>query len=83
MIGNHYPEFAYEEKLDNLEKALIELDVPYPVVQDNERTNWSAFDVRYWPTLFLIDKNGNIRYQHIGEGRYAETEDAIQILLAE
>ena len=83
IIGNHYPEFAYEAELDNLREALVQLDVPYPIVQDNDRTNWSAFGVRYWPTLFLVDKNGHIRYQHIGEGRYAEIEEAIQILLEE
>ena len=83
VIGNHYPEFAYEKDLDNLKDALQRLDVPYPVVQDNEGTNWSAYRVRYWPTLFLIDKKGHIRFQHIGEGGFAEIETAIQSLLAE
>ena len=83
LIGNHYPEFAYEEVLDNLKEALIRLDVPYAVVQDNEGLNWSAYGIRYWPSLVLIDKNGHIRFQHIGEGRYAEIEEAIQTLLEE
>jgi peroxiredoxin len=52
-------------------------------VQDNERATWGAYNNRYWPTLYLIDKNGHIRYTHIGEGRYAETEAAVQALLAE
>ncbi|NUM43816.1 MAG: redoxin domain-containing protein [Anaerolineales bacterium] len=83
VIGNHYPEFTYEEDLGNLKQALINLDVPYPVAQDNERLTWSAYNNRYWPTLYLIDKNGNLRYTHIGEGAYEETEAAIVALLAE
>jgi hypothetical protein len=63
--------------------AIQDLDVPYPVAQDNDRQTWGAYGVRYWPTLFLIDKAGHIRFQHIGEGRYAEIEAAIQTLLAE
>ncbi len=83
VIGNHYPEFSYESDLDSLKEALVRLDVPYPVAQDNERKIWAAYGTRFWPTLFLIDKQGNIRYQHIGEGAYQETEAAIQSLLAE
>lgn len=83
MIGNHYPEFNYEAELENLREAIVQLDVPYPVVQDNQGENWRAFNNRYWPTLYLIDKHGDIRYRHIGEGHYTETEAAIQALLAE
>ncbi len=83
VIGNHFPEFSYEADLNNLKDAIQRLDVPYPVAQDNDGRTWDAYRVRYWPTLFLIDRRGNIRYQHIGEGRYAETEAAIQTLLAE
>lgn len=83
VIGNHYPEFNYERDLDNLKEAIVRLDVPYPVAQDNDRATWKAYSNRYWPTLYLIDKWGHLRYQHIGEGRYAETEAAIQALLAE
>ena len=83
VIGNHYPEFNYEADLDNLKAALVELDIPYAVAVDNDRETWSAYDNRYWPTLYLIDKQGDIRYIHIGEGAYQETEAAIQTLLAE
>ncbi|MGB7874735.1 MAG: hypothetical protein WBL25_10150 [Anaerolineales bacterium] len=83
IIGNHYPEFSFEEDLDNLKQAIIDLDVPYAVAQDNDRKTWEAYKNRYWPTLYLIDKRGHIRFVHIGEGRYAETEAAIQALLAE
>ncbi len=83
VIGNHYPEFDYEANIDNLKQALLDLDVPYPVLQDNQRQTWSAYHNRYWPTVYLIDKTGHIRYQHIGEGAYPKTEAAIQALLAE
>lgn len=83
LIGNHYPEFSYEEDLDNLKNAIQDLDVPYPVAQDNDGATWRAYQNRYWPTLYLIDKHGDIRYKHIGEGAYQETEAAIQTLLAE
>jgi hypothetical protein len=83
VIGNHYPEFNHERDLDNLTAAIERLDIPYPVAQDNERETWSAYKNRYWPTLYLVDKRGHIRYKHIGEGAYAETEAAIQSLLAE
>jgi cytochrome oxidase Cu insertion factor (SCO1/SenC/PrrC family) len=83
VIGNHYPEFAYEADIDNLEQAIIDLDVPYAVAQDNEGKTWRAYNNRYWPTLYLIDKQGHIRYTHIGEGSYEETEAVIQALLNE
>lgn len=83
VIGNHYPEFAYEEDLENLKDAIERLEIPYPVAQDNDRATWGAYGVRYWPTLILIDKQGRIRYTHIGEGRYGEIEAAIQVLLSE
>ena len=53
------------------------------MAQDNDGQTWEAYHTRYWPTLFLIDKGGHLRYQHIGEGAYSETEAAIQALLAE
>jgi hypothetical protein len=83
IIGVHYPEFNYERDLDNLADAVRRLDIPYSIAQDNERETWSAYGARYWPTLFLIDKRGYIRYTHIGEGSYEKTESAIEELLAE
>lgn len=83
VIGNHYPEFDYETDLDNLKQAITDLEIPYPVAVDNNRKTWGAYNNHYWPTLYLIDKQGRIRYTHIGEGAYAETEQAIQTLLAE
>ena len=83
IIGNHYPEFSYEADLGNLKDALAKLDVRYPVAQDNHGQTWIAYNTRAWPTLFLIDKHGHIRYEYIGEGAYGVTETAIQSLLAE
>jgi peroxiredoxin len=83
VIGNHYPEFAYEKELDNVKKTIAQYGIEYAVAQDNDGTTWRAYENRYWPTLYLIDKQGHIRYVHIGEGRYQETEENIQALLAE
>ncbi len=83
VIGNHFPEFAYEADLKNLTDAVKRLDVRYPVAQDNDGQTWRAYDTHYWPTIYLIDKRGRLRYQTIGEGAYAQTEGAIKALLAE
>ena len=83
VIGNHFPEFAYEGDLKNLAQAVKRLNVRYPVAQDNDGQTWRAYHTHYWPTIFLIDKRGRIRYQTIGEGAYPQTEAAIQSLLAE
>ena len=83
VIGNHFPEFEYEADLGNLKDAIKRLDVRYPVAQDNSGETWRAYDTHYWPTIFLIDKHGHLRYQTIGEGAYPETEGAIKSLLAE
>jgi hypothetical protein len=83
IIGNHYPEFDYEADLDNLKDAIARFGIEYAVAQDNDGLMWRAYNNRYWPSLYLIDKHGHIRYHHIGEGAYAKTEAAIQELLAE
>jgi thiol-disulfide isomerase/thioredoxin len=83
IIGNHYPEFSYEADLSNLKDAVAKNDIRFAVAQDNDGKTWNAYRNQYWPTMYLIDKNGHIRYVHIGEGNYAETEAAIQNLLSE
>jgi thiol-disulfide isomerase/thioredoxin len=83
IIGNHYPEFGYEADLNNLKQAVERLKITYPVAQDNDGSTWDAYHNQYWPALYLIDKRGEIRYRYIGEGNYAETERAIQSLLAD
>lgn len=83
IIGNHYPEFAYEKDLQNLQDAVERLEIPYAVAQDNDGATWRAYNNRYWPTLYLIDKRGHLRYIHIGEGNEKDTEAAILALLME
>ncbi len=83
IIGNHFPEFGYEANLDNLKNAVAQNGIEYAVAQDNNGDTWQAYNNHYWPALYLIDKNGHIRYVHIGEGRYKETEENIKALLEE
>jgi thiol-disulfide isomerase/thioredoxin len=83
IIGNHFPEFSYEADLDNLKESISRFDIQYPVTQDNDGVTWRAYKNHYWPALYLIDKQGHIRYVHIGEGRYTETEENIKVLLKE
>lgn len=83
IIGNHFPEFSYEADLSNLKAAVEKDGIRFPVAQDNDGATWQAYRNQYWPTMYLIDKRGHIRYVHIGEGAYAETEAAIKSLLAE
>jgi len=83
VIGNHYPEFSYEQDLANLKQATEQNGIEYAVAQDNDGSTWKAYQNKYWPTLYLIDKQGHIRYVHIGEGGYRETEENIKALLAE
>ncbi len=83
IIGVHTPEFEFEKKLDNLKKAVKKHGLTYPIVQDNNYAVWNAYKNRYWPRKFLIDRDGYIRYDHIGEGGYQETEQKIIELLSE
>jgi thiol-disulfide isomerase/thioredoxin len=83
LIGNHFPEFSYEADLTNLKKAIADDGILYPVAQDNNAATWDAYSNSYWPSLYLIDKRGHIRYVHIGEGAYDEIESNIKLLLAE
>ena len=83
IIGNHFPEFSYEADLTNLKDALARNEIQYAVAQDNDGATWKAYKNHYWPALYLIDKQGHIRYVHIGEGRYSETEKNIRALLEE
>lgn len=83
IIGNHFPEFSYEADLTNLKNAVKQQGILYPVAQDNEGETWNAYHNRYWPTIYLIDRSGHIRYKRIGECGYKETEAAIKELLSE
>jgi cytochrome c biogenesis protein CcdA/thiol-disulfide isomerase/thioredoxin len=81
ILGIHAPEFAFEKLPKNVEKAVKEAGIKYPVALDNDFRTWNAYDNKYWPAKYLIDQNGNIVYKHFGEGDYAETEEKIQELL--
>ncbi len=83
IIGVHYPEFSYEEELENVQDAVERYGIAYPVALDNDGLTWRTYRQRYWPTRYVIDKNGRIRYKHIGEGAYGETARVIEALMAE
>lgn len=83
IIGIHSPEFEFEKDLDNVKMAVDKHGIDYPVVMDNEMETWKAFENRYWPRKYIADHEGYIRYDHIGEGGYQETEKIIQQLLQE
>jgi len=83
IIGVHTPEFEFEKVRANVEEAVQRYELPYLVAMDNDRRTWRAYENRYWPRDYLIDKTGMIRYDHIGEGDYETTEQWIQVLLAE
>jgi cytochrome c biogenesis protein CcdA/thiol-disulfide isomerase/thioredoxin len=83
IVGVHTPEFAFERKDANVVAAIKRQGLRYPVVQDNEYGTWNAFANQAWPAKYLIDARGRVRYVHIGEGDYEETEAAIRALLAE
>ena len=83
IIGIHSPEFEFEKNPDNVKMAIDKHGIDYPVVMDNEMETWKAFENRYWPRKYIADHEGYIRYDHIGEGRYQETEKIIQQLLEE
>jgi thiol-disulfide isomerase/thioredoxin len=83
LIGVHTPEFDVEHDLDNLRRAVKELQVHYPVAVDNDYAIWSAFDNHYWPAIYLIDAQGRIRHHRFGEGGHKESEMILQQLLAD
>ncbi len=83
IIGVHSPEFEFEKNEKNVAQAIKDFKLPYAIVQDNDFATWRAYDNRYWPAKYIIDKEGYIRYTHFGEGAYDETEKVIQELLKE
>jgi len=83
IVGIHSPEFEFEKNIDNVKQAVARFGIKYPVLLDNDHGTWNAYQNNYWPRKYLVDSEGYIRYDHIGEGGYAETENAIRNLLAE
>ncbi|CAI1965113.1 cytochrome c biogenesis protein DipZ [Serratia proteamaculans] len=81
VIGVHAPEFAFERDIGNVTKEAKKLGINYPIAIDNNYSIWRAFNNQYWPAHYFIDATGHIRYQHFGEGDYAQSERVIQALL--
>jgi thiol-disulfide isomerase/thioredoxin len=83
ILGVHTPEFEFEKEYDNVLAAVKKFGIEYPVILDNDFSTWTAYQNRYWPRKYLIDIDGYIVYDHIGEGGYEETERKIQEALQE
>ncbi len=83
ILGVHAPEFNFEKDYKNLKAAVEKFEIKYPVLQDNEMSTWKAYKNNFWPHKYIIDHEGFIRYDHIGEGAYEKTESIIQELLNE
>lgn len=83
IVGVHTPEFGFEKEYENVLAAVRKMGIGFPVVQDNNFDTWNAYQNHYWPHKYLIDIDGYIVYDHIGEGGYEETEEKIQELLLE
>lgn len=83
IIGVHSPEFEFEKNPKNVAQAIKDFNLAYPIVQDNDFATWRAYDNHYWPAKYFIDKEGQIRHTHFGEGAYDESEKVIQELLKE
>ena len=83
IIGVHTPELELERHIENVRSEVAALGIRYPVVTDNDYATWKAYGVQAWPTLFVLDKQGHVRWTHVGEGAYDETEQVIKRLLAE
>jgi cytochrome c biogenesis protein CcdA/thiol-disulfide isomerase/thioredoxin len=83
IVGVHTPEFPFEREASNVETAIAENGIRYPVAQDNEQATWNAYGNQYWPAEYFIDAQGRVRYVHFGEGEYGEKEKVIRDLLAE
>ncbi|MEO6391525.1 MAG: redoxin domain-containing protein [Pyrinomonadaceae bacterium] len=83
VIGVHTPELDQEREWPNVTHAVKQLGITYPVVSDNAFETWNAYNVAAWPTVFILDKKGRIRFRHTGEGAYGIEEQVIKKLLAE
>jgi thiol-disulfide isomerase/thioredoxin len=83
VIGVHTPEFSFEHNVDNVRRAATDMQLDYPIAIDSDYTIWNAFANHYWPALYFVDAQGNIRHHHFGEGAYEESERVIQQLLNE
>lgn len=81
IVGVHSPEFEFEKKLANVQGAITQYGIRYPVALDNHLSTWVNFNNRFWPAHYLIDRQGRVVYTHFGEGKYDVTENNIRYLL--
>ena len=86
IVGIHSPEFKYEEDVENIKNAMVDLGVTWPVVLDTRRRTfweWQRGGTAYWPRTYVLDREGRVRFDHIGEGKYRELEQTVEALLNE
>jgi thiol-disulfide isomerase/thioredoxin len=83
VISVHTPEFAFEQNIDNVRRAVQDLRTEHPIAIDSDYAIWTAFDNHYWPAFYFVDAQGRIRHHHFGEGQYEQSEMILQQLLAE
>jgi thiol-disulfide isomerase/thioredoxin len=83
IIGVHTPEFPFERKSENVERAVASAGLAYPIALDSENTTWKLYGNHYWPRQTLIDAKGEVRFEHVGEGDYDEIEGRVVGLLKE
>ena len=83
VVGVHSPEFAFERKIGNVQRATRDLGLTFPIAIDNDFAIWKSFSNGYWPAHYFVDAQGRIRFHHIGEGEYERSEQVIQQLLEE
>lgn len=83
VIGVHAPEFDHEADPNNIAQAAVDLGVNWPIALDTDKTNFRAWQPgrRFWPRTFVLDRNGNIRFDRIGEGAYDELNATVEFLI--
>ena len=81
VVGVHTPEFSFERDVDRIQRATTQYDIDYPVAIDSDFGVWEAFGNHYWPALYFIDRDGRVRDEHFGEGRYQQSERVLQMML--
>jgi thiol-disulfide isomerase/thioredoxin len=83
VVGIHTPEFGFEKDIANVRKQSDSMGIEFPVLLDNNYETWRSFENNYWPHRYIIDREGKLRYDHIGEGAYKQSEDVIKMLLGQ
>jgi thiol-disulfide isomerase/thioredoxin len=83
IVGVHTPEFPFERDAQNVQRAISQNGIRYPVAQDNKYATWDAYGNQYWPAEYIIDARGRVRFTHFGEGAYREKEHVVRELLTE